>query len=647
MNNNDSNALVAESEIRAALSFLRIDRDAFGHGVRERIKQASVRPTGTESVKFEDHGGLLRIAASVMPVNLLGAKTTVSQSPFAATGFFQKAIACLALPTVSFMMIVVTVFSWYRIRVAQQSESLPEADMERIEGTVNAWWRQYGWVAGIVFALALAAPFLGWTTPLLLLLVASAIGAASIITTLGKAGLVDRDVIGGFCIAMLGLLGQVSVGAAMASDAQLLDPHLVTFTFFAGAAALILFVNPVALLSGLKAKPVKNKQILIQATVGFAGLLALVLLGFITPTPFVVAVIGVFALALSIAAYVRHKLLNSNVGPTTGIVTRCVLFTLVAGVAAFFGQTLWRPIGKATLVQYAKDFDPELVGYWSHWQATDRWLQDQGIDYDHSAVQARWTEALNENDSNRIYLLNNAVATGLTFPPNLIETKEFKATSQLLLSPRSAGTAISSIDQRQYVIAILAKEGKLTAEQRDHLAERLLATWRSLNDGAIRESIVTATTITDMLELIDRPLAREERKADVDRWLGQYQYIASRAFVRSGGFKRYSTMDSGDLMATDHAVRLMQHYETHESVDVLALRAYLRPASSDRQLMKTASLRASVRQRLDQVPDISRPSLWDYLRLNQSLWFAMLLVGTSIYATLGSPKILREANDPQ
>ena len=637
MNNNDSNLLIDESEIRAALSFLRIDRDAFGRGVRQRVKQTVVRPTETGDANSTDRGGLLRIAGSVLPVNLLGAKTTVSQTPFAAVGGFQKAIAYLALPTVSFLMIIVTLVSSYRIRVAQQSQSLPEADLAQMHKLITGWWWRYGWIAGIVYGLALAAPFIGATTPLLLLFMASAIGTASVVTTLGRAGLVDRNVIGGYCIAMMGLLGQVSMGGVMANNTQLLDPHLVTVTFLAGAAFLILFINPVVTLSKLEAKPKENKQLILLVVGGFVCMMALVLLGIIRPTRHVFLLFAFGAIAIALSAFVRHKLRNSNPRSVTGSVFRGVMFVILAGVAAFFGQTLWRPIGNAELVEYAKSFDPELAGYWNYWQVTDRWLQDQGINYDHSAVQARWEEALTDSP----YLLNCAVSTGLTFPSDVIETEDFRARARLLLTS-PADTAISRIDIQEYIITILAKEGILTDQQRDRLADRLMTTWRALDQGEVQKTLVTATTITDLLSLIDRPVAEAERRADVSRWLGQYQYLANRPFTRSGGFKHHSTSDHSDLMTTDNAVRLMQHYGTHEGVDILALRAFLRPASSDRQLMTWAVVRTSIRQRLDHIPGIPGPSLWDYVRLNQSLWFAMMLVGLCIYATLGSPRILEK-----
>ena len=646
--NNNSNTLIDESEIRAALSFLRIDRDAFGHGVRQRVKQAAIELANTDDANLKDRGGLLRIAASVMPVNLLGANTTVAQTPFVAVGFFQKAIAYLALPAISFLMILVTIFSSSRIRRAQQSDSLPEADMARIQDSVYGWWRRYGWIAAVVYGLALAAPFMGWTTPLLLLFMASAIGTASIITALGKAGLVDRNAVGGYCIAMMGLLGSASLSFAISNGTQLLDPRLVSAIFYVGGAFLILFVNPIPTLSGIDANPKESKQSIALIIGGFVCMLALILLGIINPTPLVIRLFVIFALSLALGTYARHKLRNSSGQPATGIVFRGVAFILIASAAAFFGQSLWRPIGTATLVEYAKSFDPQLVGYWGNWQATERWLQDQGINYDHSAVQARWVEGMEDSKYPSIFL-NHAVSTGLTFPSGLIETEEFKTRVQRLLSPQSAGTQIFSIEHDEYVIAILAKEQALTDQQRDHLADRLLATWRSLDEGEYQQSLVTATTITNMLSLIDRPVAEAERRADVGRWLRQYQCISSRPFIRSGGFKNFLSLDNSDLMATDHAVRLMQHYGIHNGVDVLALRAFLRPSSSDHALIKTASVRASTRQRLDQVPGIPRPSLWDYIRLNQSLWFAILLVGICIYATLGSPQIIettdRETTD--
>ncbi|MFT5302793.1 MAG: hypothetical protein ACI814_003610 [Mariniblastus sp.] len=644
MKTNDSNSLMDESEIRAALSFLRIDRDAFGHGVQQRVKQTVVRPVRTDDASLKDRGGLLRIAASILPVNLLGANTTVSQTSLAAMGVFQKAIAFLALPAISFLMIAVTIFGSFRIRGAQQSQSLPEADVARMNESVSLWWRRYGWIAAIVFALTLVAPFRGWTTPLLLLFMASAIGTASIVTTLGRAGLVDRNVIGGYCNAMLGILGSASMTLGYTNNTQLLDPHLVVATFYAGTAFLILFVNTSAMRSGLDAKPKVSKQNVFLVLAGFVCLLVLVVMWFIIPAHlrYFVAIFAIGALALG-----ATKLRNSSFWPATnGIVGRGVGLIILAAVTAFFGQTLWRPIGNSTLVRYAETFEPELVGQWSYWQSTARWLRDQGINYDHSAVQARWLETWDADESNRNYLLNHAVSTGLILPPEVIETKEFKATTQRLLSIRSANTQISGVDIYEYVIVMLAEEGALTNEQRNHLAGRLLATWRSLNDDRIQEPLGgIATTITNLLSLIDRPLAEAERKADVSRWLDEYQVVKSRRFSRSGGFRPYSTSNYSDLMATENAVRLMQHYGIHDTVDVLALRAFLRPASSDRRLMGTASVRASVRKRLDQIPGISQPSLWDYIRLNQSLWFAILLVGLCIYATLGSPQILKEAND--
>ena len=279
---------------------------------------------------------------------------------------------------------------------------------------------------------------------------------------------------------------------------------------------------------------------------------------------------------------------------------------------------------------------------------TARWLQDQGIDFDHSAVQTRWLESMNKGQTSRTLQLKNGVGTGLTFPPKLIETEEFKSEKQRLLSSDSANTRIFGLEFDEYIIVELAEKGALTNEQKDHLAGRLMATWRAIHGNRPQHPLEPATTITNLLSLIDRRLAQAERRDDVIRWLGEFQVLENRPFSRSGGFKPFSTSTSSDLLSTERAVRLMQQYRingTHDingGVDILALRAFLRPRSSDQQLIDQGSVRTAARQRLNQIPGIIQPSLWDYIRLNQSLWFAVLLVGLCVYTTVGSPQIFKE-----
>ena len=634
MNTNDSNVLIDEREIRAALSFIHIDRDAFGRGVHQRVKQAVDRPVNPEAAGLNDRGNLLRIAASVLPINLFGVKTTGATTSLAAMGAAQKAVALLALPAVSFLMIVVTIGSWFKIRGAQRSQSLPEADLDQIQKSLSGWWKRYGWIAIIVYMLALVMPFFGWTAPLLLLIIGSSITTASIVATLGRAGLIDRNIVGGYCINMLMFLGSLSMTFAMTNNTQLLDPTLVPATFFAGVAILTLFVNPIALPAIDSKKQMGSRSTLLIVS-GVLCLLAMIPMSFLLSKNLLIAV-ALAALVLSGILYWTSKDWS-----VARIVVCGPLLILIVCMVAFFGQKLWRPIDTSALVQYAETFDPELAGQWRYWQATARWLEDKGTDFDHSAVQTRWLEAMNEDQAYRTNMLRHGVGTGLTLRSEL-ETENFIERKQRLLSIDSANTQISGIEFDEYIIVALVEEGTLTDEQKDHLASRLMATWRPLNDDRLQKPLETAAIITDLLTLIDRPLAQAERKADVARWLAEYQVVESGPFARSGGFKLFSTMNNSDLMATESAVRLMEYYGTHDGVDILALRTFLRASSKDRLLMNEGCVRAATRQRLDQIPGISQPSLWDYVRLNQSLWFAVLLVGLCIYTTVGSPQILQE-----
>ena len=644
MNTNDTNLLIEENEIRAALSFTHIDRDAFGRGVRQRVTQREQdiveRPANPYVANLNDRGNLLRIAASVLPVNLFGVKTTGSTTSLAAMGNFQKAIALSALPAISFLMIVVTIVSWLKIRGAQQSQSLPAADLAQVQESLSGWWKRYRWIAATVFVLTLVTPFFGWTSPLLFLIIGSAIATASMVTTLGRAGLVDRNVIGGYCIAMLGLLGQVSSSVAISNNTQLLDPHLVPVTFYVGIAILIFFVNPFGTSSSFATEERVSKQTILLIVAGNLALFAWVVLQFSPPLHLLIAA------ALLVIALVALLCWSAWPWRIPRIGFRSFGLVLILGLTAFFGQTLWRPVGTSTLVQYAETFEPHLAGQWSYWQVTARWLQDQDIDFDHSAVQTRWLDSMNKDQTSRALQLKNGIGTGLTLPPELIETEEFKSEKQRLLSSDSANTRIFGLAFDEYIIVELAEKGALTNEQKDHLARRLMATWRAIHGNRLQHPLEPTTTITNLLSLIDRPLAQAERRDDVIRWLGEFQVLENLQFSRSGGFKSFSTSTGCDLLSTERAVRLMQQYGingTHDingGVDILALRAFLRPRSSDQQLIDQGSVRTAARQRLDQIPGIIEPSLWDYIRLNQSLWFAMLLVGLCVYTTLGSPQIL-------
>jgi len=119
-----------------------------------------------------------------------------------------------------------------------------------------------------------------------------------------------------------------------------------------------------------------------------------------------------------------------------------------------------------------------------------------------------------------------------------------------------------------------------------------------------------------------------------------------RVFRPSGGFDSSRGTDYSVGSSTEAAVRLMQHYGVTEVVDVLALRSFLRPKADFFLQTHTEAMKATTRDRLNHVPGISMPTFSDYLRCDKALWFAMLLVGLCLYATLGSPNLIKTATAP-
>ncbi len=586
MNTNDSNPLVDEDQIRAAVRFFDFDRETFNRGVRERVKRGSqgqssiTRSKQLDSKTQHDRGGLLRIAASVIPFPMLNGAAAAAQGAttpktLAAVGGVKKALVLIALPALSLLMIAVTAVSFFRIKKSQNSENAVDADVMQSQEAVTQWWRQHGLIAGAVFALALAAGFFGWTSALLVVFIASALAATSLVVKLGKEGLVNRSAVAAYCIPVLAILGQLSQLFGMTNRTALLDPMLVTVTCFAGAGILALFTRPLA---GQKGSP-WTKQLRRFAAV------------------------------------------------------------IVCGCFIIFGAKSIMPVSTNSMVQYVEDFDTDLLGYWRTWEVTADWLIEQEVEFDRTEVRKRF-QAASDREKYKRYLFNTGVSTGLISTRDLIENEDFVASSARLLDPSTADQAIGSVTQYSFVIDVLADAGDLTLSQREHLAKRLMVTWNENEklypNGNVLED---AEVITRLLVKLDQSPEFAKRQMDVHRWLSKRQVTEGARFARLGGFQNFPTVQSSDPSATENAVRLMQHYGGVEKVDVLALRSFLRPKFDFGWMKHAEMMRTSTLERLNQVPGISKPNISDYLVRDQSLWFAITLVGLCIYATMGAPNL--------
>ena len=173
---------------------------------------------------------------------------------------------------------------------------------------------------------------------------------------------------------------------------------------------------------------------------------------------------------------------------------------------------------------------------------------------------------------------------------------------------------------------------QLNESERDFLASRLLVTLAQLEPR--RNLLSDALAVTQLLELIERPVDYETFRPHVHEWLSAFQRNQNQLGLRVGGFANSSKLEFSDPTATADAVELMEYFGVPESVDITSLRSYLRPERTDHWLIRQSAIRVSTRHRLDRLPDVQAVSWWDYLRYERSLWMTILFVMLCIYVVM-------------
>ncbi len=246
MNLSERKLLIDEDEIRSALKQYRPNKDLFAENVRSRMSVGGFRlqsdchstSAGKKSLGIIDSNRKewIRVAASFLPVQVLS--SGINPLSFGAISLGKKVVVALAFPFLCFLMISMTVYGVVQIRLAKRNHASTNRDANEVQQATMQWWTRYRSLAAIVFALTIVATFLGWTTPIMIALVASGIAGVSMVHTLARQGLLERSAIGGASVAMLALLGQLSSSFANRNSEQVLDPLLSTGVLFGGAFSI-------------------------------------------------------------------------------------------------------------------------------------------------------------------------------------------------------------------------------------------------------------------------------------------------------------------------------------------------------------------------------------------------------------------------
>jgi len=282
---------------------------------------------------------------------------------------------------------------------------------------------------------------------------------------------------------------------------------------------------------------------------------------------------------------------------------------------------------------------PNQSATWHQWEIVARWAIDAKLDPDLTKPRQLLDKEI-AGEQNR-YILGSALRVGVLPADQLGQLKEYERWRRLLLAAplRAEGPqVILSLDQQDWVIRVAALRNDLALEERDRLEQRLLATLEKMSSDPY-VTLTTALRVTQLLDVIERPLDREQYRETMHDWLRKFHSPKGQRFQPVGGFKRYLTIPAGNLEATAHAVELMKIYGVPDDLDLNSVRSFLRPEFyrySDQKWIAAATLDRL--NHLNHLPGVTPPTWLEYLYYERTLLAATILVGLCIYATLSAPR---------
>ncbi|GAB5406989.1 MAG: hypothetical protein Aurels2KO_52200 [Aureliella sp.] len=592
MSNEVPNQLMPEDDIRAALRIMRPDASEFAAAVHAKLRHLSQRggddPSLTRSTL--DEPAWLRVAASLLPVQVFG-KSIASKGAsvaIAQLSFGQKVLAIIALPGV-FVLLASLVVIWAFLQL-RKSVLRQTGDYIATDQMMQASQRISSMAIGLNFAILaglLLSYFGGVQIPAAAFFLAPAFVLVIVVSQLANEQLLDRRIVGSFCAVLLGFMGQVLVLMSLtAVGTPLLDQHLLNVIALLGLVVVVVLLKTNAF--GRSSQSLQN----------------------------------------------HRQQVRSN--------RLVVVFALCGGLlaAAWFGRSYWQPVTTAEMQTYVESFDKAKFGSssWEDWSIPARWLNAKGVELE----LERPKRALATSIDQKTFvpsIVNYGIDMGILGPAELSRRFDLDFVKRTVFPKyQTPHTRIGVIEPS---IRVLNSVGALNDAERNELGRELDSMlWELKSNRVMTSPIRAARQIVELASEIDRPIDTEKHREWIHEMLGSLQSVESSG-RRKGGFVAYPQVAASDHRATNDAVLLMETFGVPESVDLLALRSYLRPALSDRfrGLQPRALVRKATQERLESLPDVPGLSWTDYVRCEHNLIMVSLLVLLCIYATLAAPAL--------
>ncbi len=612
--------VISEDEIRAALLPYRVDPAAFAAGVRARLGGVEKERTAGPLASWSP---LLRAAAAFLPLEVLaGCKAAPGAASLAPVGGIYKVVSYLAYPAISmFVLLGATVFSIFKIRGIRNQEVPGVSQQDAMYLALGLRMRHlFGAVA--VFATTFFLTWIGATWLVFVVYIVSFGLLLYVLNTLAKHGLANRTEISQFCTQGLLFIG-IASGSLGHSDQGIhfVNQRLIWLVFMVGVYILI-FITFASLPLSIAGQ---------QGTRHLRGWMIFALM--LAMSPILLVVPSMFA---------RRSLIsrpNNQIQP---------------------------PATPAEIKGHVESFAeaPHSSATWHHWEISAQWAIDAKLNPDMAKPRQLLAEEI-VGEQNP-FILGSAVRVGLLSADQTGELRDYARWRKSLLAagPRAKGPqAILSLDFYDWAIRTAALRNDLSVEERDRLEQRLLATLERMS-GDQYVTLKTALRATQLLEVIERPINRDEHREKMHGWLLKFHDTTGRTYQPGGGFKGYLNIPSGMLEPTAHAVELMEIYGVPSDLDLKLVRSYLRHQAV-RKVTDWHFMAAATLQRLDRLQGLSgkqqptlaeagepekkvpslqgsqvatRPTWLEILYYERTLLAAVVLVGLCIYATVSAPR---------